>query len=110
MPRPLALTLALLSGCAGVQLPIAQATEPGAQLFNGYVRKEVDCWSCHNGNGLGAGDGPSLERRVPRMSNEAITRIILHGKGPMPKYRARLSDAEVEALVGWLKATFPASP
>lgn len=94
-------------GCAGVPLPREQLTDPGALLFNGYVRPEVDCFRCHNGDGKGA-RGPSLERKVPRMPADRIAKTIRKGEGLMPKFPAeKLSDEEMQQVIAWLKSTFP---
>ena len=107
MKRSVLVVLAVVgSACAGVQLPKEQLTEPGALLFNGYVKTDADCWHCHNGDGKGA-RGPSLAVRVPKLSAEAIKKTIREGDGFMPKYDT-LSDDEVNLLTTWLQATFPA--
>lgn len=96
------------SSCAGIPLPKDTLTDPGALLFNGYVRPAVDCYACHNGDGKGA-RGPSLAREVRETSAEKLAAIIRKGPGPMPAYGADvLSDDELGQLVSWLKATFPA--
>lgn len=94
-----------LCSCAGVPLAREGLTDPGALLFNGYTRSEVDCYTCHNGDGRGA-KGPALIFKVPRLSEDKVARTIRNGKGVMPKYGAKLSDDEVAQLVTWLKATF----
>ncbi len=91
--------------CAGVPLPREGLSDPGALLFNGYVRPSVDCYECHNGDGRGA-RGPALLYKVPRLSPEKITRLIKSGSGMMPKYVDKLSDEEIAQVVSWLKVTF----
>jgi mono/diheme cytochrome c family protein len=104
--RRLRATLALLTlSCAGVPLAREGLTDPGALLFNGYTRADVDCYACHNGDGRGA-RGPALIFKVPRLSEDKIARTIRNGKGMMPKYGEKLSDDEVAQVVSWLKATF----
>lgn len=105
------LVLSLLStACAGIPLPRETLTDPGALLFNGYTTPKVDCFRCHNGDGKGAW-GPSLVKRVPALKAEKVARVIRQGDGVMPKYEASvLSDAELQQLVDWLKATFASAP
>jgi len=103
---PLLLCTAL-AACAGVQLPKEQLTEPSALLFNGYVRAEVDCWHCHNGDGKGSGKGPNLTRRVARMTKEKVARVIRDGDGYMPDFKKVLSEEEIVGLATWLKVQFP---
>jgi mono/diheme cytochrome c family protein len=91
--------------CAGIPLPREGLSDPGALLFNGYVRPDIDCYVCHNGDGRGA-RGPALLYKVPRLSPEKINRLIQSGSGMMPKYTGKLSDEELAQLVAWLKLTF----
>ncbi|MFZ5439357.1 MAG: c-type cytochrome [Myxococcota bacterium] len=94
--------------CAGVPLPKEQLTDPGALLFNGYVRPDIDCFSCHNGDAKGA-RAPSLARETRSLSAEKLGAIIRQGPGPMPAYgKDVLGDEELAQIVGWLKASFPA--
>ena len=102
----LAAALATLTACAGVQLPKDTLSDPGALLFNGYVDDKVDCWNCHNGNGQGAGRGPNLANRVPKKTDERLTKVIKEGSGFMPAFR-NLSEAQVTQLIGWMRTTFP---
>lgn len=106
---PWLLTSALwlgLAGCAGVPIPREQLSDPGALLYNGYVRPEVDCYVCHNGDGTGA-RGPAVHTKVPRLSEEKLASVIKSPKGFMPKYGAKMSDEEIALVAKWLKATFP---
>ena len=107
---PLLLAIGALSACAGVQLPKEQLTEPNQLMFNGYLRPEVDCWRCHNGDGKGSGHGPSLVRRVARLSEPKVARVIREGDGVMPDFKKVLSEEEILAMARWLKSTFPAQP
>jgi mono/diheme cytochrome c family protein len=91
--------------CAGIPLPREGLSDPGALLFNGYVRPDIDCYVCHNGDGRGA-RGPALLYKVPRLSPEKISRLIQSGSGMMPNYADKLSAEELAQLVAWLKLTF----
>ncbi len=94
-----------VAGCAGVPLPRESLTDPGALLYNGYVRPEVDCYRCHDGTGKGT-RGPSLLVKVPGKSAERLAKTITKGSGFMPKYGDKLSEEEVSQLIAWLQATF----
>jgi mono/diheme cytochrome c family protein len=96
----------LACGGGGQQLPRERATDPAAALFNGYTKHDVNCFECHDGTGRGTKWGPPLAQRVPHLSDDQLRRVILEGKGKMPAWRSHLSDAEVEQLVAWLRATF----
>jgi mono/diheme cytochrome c family protein len=98
---------ALSASCVtGKQLPREQLTDPGALLFNGYTRGDVDCFTCHNGDGLGA-RGPGLTRRVPALSDEKFRKLVKEGGRWMPSFGDKVTDEDVTALLGWLRKTFP---
>lgn len=94
------------SSCVGVPIPKDQLTDPGALLFNGYTKKEVGCYRCHNGDGKG-GRGPSLVERVPKLTLEEVTDVIKNGKKSMPKYGPRMTEEEITQLATWVKTAFP---
>jgi len=100
--------VALAIGCGGggAQLPRDQITDPAQSLFNGYAKSAVDCYECHNGDGRGTKWGPPLAQRVPRLTDDQIRGVIVDGRGKMPAFRAKLTDAEVGELVTWLRARF----
>ena len=77
-------------------------------MFNGYVKKDVNCFSCHNGDGKGA-NGPNLAERVPKLSDAAIRRAINDGPSYMPSFRDKLTDAEEQEIIAWLRQRFGAS-
>ncbi|MBL9039817.1 MAG: cytochrome c [Archangium sp.] len=97
----------LLMACAAAPLPREQLTEPGALMFNGYVRADVDCYRCHGGDGT-TGRAPNLSRAVPRMSDQAVADIIRNGEDQMPAFGNKLSADDLEQLVAWLRGKFPA--
>lgn len=99
--------LANLAGCAaGVQLARNGLQEPGALLFNGYARETVNCFVCHNGDGLGSGRGPSLAGPVAKLNDAALLEIINKGEGFMPAFRDRMSDDEKREVIVWLRGRF----
>jgi hypothetical protein len=105
----LVVVLALVAcacGGGGKQLPRDRVVEPGTALFNGYTHKSVDCWECHDGEGGGTKWGPALATRVGKLTDAELRRVIVDGRGKMPAFRARLSDAELATLVGWLRQRF----
>jgi mono/diheme cytochrome c family protein len=104
------LSLIGLAACAGKPVAREQLTDRGALLFNGYSKPDVDCYKCHGGDGKGAFiHGPDLSSHVPKMDDAAIANIIKNGKGHMPAFGAKLSDAEIADLTTWLRQAFPAS-
>jgi mono/diheme cytochrome c family protein len=97
-------------GCAGVQLPQAQLTAPGALLFNGYKNPDVNCYHCHNGDGHGSMRGPDLAKHVPTMADAQIQSTIETGKSFMPSFKGKISQAELDDLIAWLRTSFPSAP
>lgn len=95
------------AGCAaGTPLPRQSLDSPGALLFNGYTKPNVQCFECHNGDGTGSGRGPNLAERVPKLTDEAISRAIDEGPGFMPSFKDELTAKEKADLVAWLRSRF----
>ncbi len=105
--RRCSILLAIIAcGGEGKQLPRDRVVEPGTALFNGYTHANVRCFECHDGDGGGTKWGPALAPRVPKLSDDELRRAIVDGKGKMPAFRAKLTAAEVDTLVGWLRGRF----
>jgi len=99
--------LAALASCAGTQRPADQIKSPGEALFNGRVKPDVNCYSCHNGDGSGTIRGPNLGKRVPKLTDQQIAQAIADGPGLMPSFKDKLTDAEVKEITAWLRTQFP---
>ena len=99
--------LALLAvAChTGTALPPQSLDSPGGKLFNGYVKSDVKCFSCHNGDGTGA-NGPNLAERVPKLSDEAILKAIDEGPSYMPSFKDKLTASEKRDIIAWLRERF----
>ena len=99
--------LALLAvAChTGTALPPQSLDSPGGKLFNGYVKADVKCFSCHNGDGTGA-NGPNLGERVPKLSDEAILKAIDEGPSYMPSFKDKLTATEKRDIITWLRERF----
>ena len=111
MSRAFVLLLVLVSAAA------ARADEPGPTFGNPMHFTEEDgravyaaaCAGCHMPDGRGAvgaasypalaGDGRLAAASYP------ITRVLL-GKGAMPPLGRTLSDAQVAAVVGYIRTSF----
>jgi mono/diheme cytochrome c family protein len=103
----LALLLGPVACASGAQSPKAALNaDPGGLLFNGYAKPDVACFGCHNGDAKGAGRGPSLAERVPKLTDAQIVHAIDSGPWMMPAYKEKLNDAEKKQLVTWLRARF----
>ncbi len=89
----------------GTALPAQSLDSPGGRLFNGYVKSDVKCFSCHNGDGTGA-NGPNLAERVPKLSDEAILKAIDEGPSYMPSFKDKLTAGEKRDIIAWLRERF----
>ena len=105
----LALVALLAVAChTGTALPPQSLDSPGGRLFNGYVKPDVKCFSCHNGDARGA-NGPNLGVRVPKLSDDAILKAINEGPSYMPSFKDKLTDTEKREIIAWLRERFKAT-
>jgi high-affinity iron transporter len=113
MTAPERLILAVVLAVSGLVMP-AGAEEPGLgkQVF------EIRCAPCHGDNG--GGDGPAAAAIVPKPRNfqdpefwrarsaPQLKLVVQKGRPGtlMAPFEGVLSDAEIDAVVGYLVATF----
>lgn len=92
-PRPTA-----SSSGAGAVLAIPPAGTPAHQ---GYALFMMNCAHCH-GNDARGDEGPDLHGVTK--SDARIASMIKNGvKGQMPKFGSKLSDADVQALIAFVR-------
>src|SRR5262249_3243650 len=73
-----------------------------AMVQHGYKLFDHNCAPCHGDDARGD-EGPDLHGL--RKSDARITKIIKEGiKGEMPAFGKKLSDSDVEALIGYLRS------
>ena len=67
---------------------------------------EKNCAKCHGKNATGRRfGGPSLVSiKVSAASDDDLRNVITNGKGHTPKYAGKLTDEEINALVGQIRA------
>jgi len=104
------LLLGPLLGCAGRQAPEANADSPGAALYSGQLKREVNCARCHGADATGGMRGPNLKKRIADMSDDQIVAATLAGPGMMPSFEGKLTEAEIAQIVVWLRGGDGASP
>lgn len=82
-----------LAGCSD-----AATDKYGGELFG------VTCAHCH-GSELGGGIGPPLGAgsNAANLTDDQITGVIRIGPGAMPAFEDRLTDQQIESLVGYLR-------
>jgi len=84
-------------------MAMAQAPEKGAAAF------KENCVLCHGDNGGGTDMGKVLKvkdlrsKEVQDESNEALAKTVREGKNNMPPFKSRLSDAQVDELIGYIR-------
>jgi mono/diheme cytochrome c family protein len=81
---------------AGLAIPPA-----GTQAHQGYTLFMMNCAHCH-GNDARGDEGPDLHGVTK--SDARIASMIKNGvKGEMPKFGSKLSDADVQALIAFVR-------
>ena len=83
---------------------IAFAQGSGADIF------KAKCAMCHGadgsastGMGKSMGLKPLSSPEVQNMSDADLTALITNGKGKMPAYKGKLSDADIAAVAKYVK-------
>jgi mono/diheme cytochrome c family protein len=85
------------AGGDGLAIPPA-----GTQEQRGYTLFMQNCAHCHGSDARGD-EGPDLHRVAK--SDARIASLIKDGKkGEMPKFSTKLNDAEVQALVAFVRS------
>jgi len=83
---------------------VAFAQGSGADIF------KAKCAMCHGPDGsastpMGKNMGlkPLSSPEVQKMSDADLTALITNGKGKMPAYKGKLSDADISAVVKYVR-------
>lgn len=83
---------------------IAFAQGSGADIF------KAKCAMCHGADGSAStgmgktmGLKPLSSPEVQNMSDADLTALITNGKGKMPAYKGKLSDADIAAVVKYIR-------
>jgi cytochrome c6 len=93
--------LALFSSFQGTVLAAPQG-QTGQTLFKG------NCATCHSQNGTPTAVGKSLNAPdlgsapVLSQTKAQLQQIISNGKGNMPAFKDKLSEAEIDSLVAYV--------
>lgn len=93
------ITLAIL-----IILPTTLAAADGAAIY------KAKCAMCHGADGSGMTPmGKSMKLRdlrspeVQKQTDAELTKWTAEGKGKMPAYKGKLTDAEISALVAHMR-------
>lgn len=105
----MALVALVISGCAAEEVPAAPADD--VELVQGREVYTNNCASCHGRTGRG-GVGSKLDqgRAVERYPDpgEQIA-LVTEGVRAMPAFGLKLSEAEIEAVVRYIREIIAAS-
>ncbi|MDF2717606.1 MAG: cytochrome [Paenibacillus sp.] len=106
----LALLLAVsLSACGRSNTPDTNQGAGGTAGGGGTATVDAaavykqNCTSCHGGN-LEGGAGPKLQTVGTKYSKDQIAGLISNGRGAMPGFKGRLTEADINGLSDWLAA------
>ncbi|PDO09696.1 MAG: hypothetical protein BLM47_11280 [Candidatus Reconcilbacillus cellulovorans] len=78
------------------------AAQPGGAAPAGVETiYKNNCMSCH-GQNLEGRVGPDLRKIGDKYDRAQIAAVIRDGRGGMPSFKGRLSDAQIDELAGWL--------
>jgi mono/diheme cytochrome c family protein len=97
-------TLAVLTFlAASATFGFGQPANPAAGLY------KTNCVSCHGPDGRGTPVGKSLQAadfhsaQVQQQSDSQLAGVISEGRGNMPAFGTRLSKAQIDALVTYIR-------
>jgi cytochrome c6 len=83
---------------------VTAVAEDGAAIY------KAKCASCHGADGTGqTAVGKAMKLRdlgsadVQKQSDADLYKITSDGKGKMPPYKAKLTDAEIKAVVTYMR-------
>jgi len=98
------LVVIVLTAAILLIVPAAFAAADGAALY------KAKCASCHGADGSGqTAMGKAMKLRdlrspeVQKQSDAELTKITADGKGKMPAYKGKLTDAEISALIAHMR-------
>jgi len=99
------MTMRLLATIAVLSLVVALALPPMAAA-DAAADYKAKCAMCHGADGsgkasMGTKDLGSAD--IQKMSDADLTGAITNGKGKMPSYKGKLTDAQISDLVKYIR-------
>ncbi len=79
------------------------------EIHGALVFQNKQCRNCHALGGAGGERGPALDAVATRLTADEMTRQVIQGGGNMPAYGKKLTPAEVDALVAFMRTLRPQS-
>jgi cytochrome c6 len=90
----------------GLAVALATPTIALAQA-KGQDTYKAKCAMCHGADGSGnkaMGTMPQSGAEVQGMSDAQLSATITNGKGKMPAYKGKLTDAQISDLVSYIRS------
>jgi mono/diheme cytochrome c family protein len=111
------IVLATAATQAGDSAPATAPSAKHANLMGSTRFTETDggklyatvCASCHMQNamgGTGAGFYPALAKNEKLATASYPVMMVMNGRGPMPSFREAMTDAQIAAVVGYVRTHF----
>ena len=95
---------------ASVAVPaiLAAAIAAPAPPSKGQALFKENCSVCHKVTGLGVpGSFPALAgNRFLTRDGATVAKVVLNGRGGMPSFRDDLSDAEISAVISYIRSSW----
>ncbi len=79
------------------------------EVRGAVVLQNKQCRNCHALGGEGGERGPALDSVATRLTRDEMVRQVIQGGGNMPAYGKKLTPAEVDALVSFMRTLRPAA-
>ena len=93
---------------AAVPVQYVQARTP-LEMHGAIVFQNKQCRNCHSLGGVGGRRGPALDQVATHLTADEMVRQVIQGGGNMPAFGKKLSPAEVQALVAFMRTLTPKS-
>jgi cytochrome c6 len=95
---------------AGLFLLAFSAVAPVLAQDSGADTYKAKCQTCHGATGMadtGAGKAmkvkPATDPEVKAMSQDDMIAVVTNGKGKMPAYKGKLTDAQIKDSVAYYR-------
>lgn len=92
-----------------IALSILSASIPALPQNSGADTYKAKCQMCHGADGLGATPAGKSMKVVPfndpqilNKSDADLIAATTNGKGKMPAYKGKLSDAEIKGVIAYI--------
>jgi ubiquinol-cytochrome c reductase cytochrome b subunit len=77
------------------------------EIHGELVFQNKQCRNCHSLGNEGGLRGPALDEVATRLTADQMVRQVIQGGGNMPAYGKKLTPAEVDALVAFMRTLKP---